>query len=221
MLFISLCNTIQFHCFGNLILSLYVREVFGSVGCIMFCVPLKDWKNQPIVRRSRCHRYMAERLPKRHTTPNNQQNNRRMGHLSKMFVCLFLCLFVCFLGFFVPIEKFFSHMETTPLPVKGCKLRPVCHSWPLGSEGSLTCNTYCDMEDPFIMVITKACDTTLLLSVQEWSCHFLFFTLVCRGLDSKPQPSAFKANTLAHCATEVMVCISGSYQTFFIQLFNI
>ena len=26
------------------------------------------------------------------------------------------------------------------------------HSWPLSSEGSLACNTYCDTEHPFIMV---------------------------------------------------------------------
>ena len=29
------------------------------------------------------------------------------------------------------------------------------HLWPLSSEGSLACHTYCDMEHPFIMVISK------------------------------------------------------------------
>ena len=66
-------------------------------------------------------------------------------------VCIFvisIVLFVC-LGFFVPLEEFFTHMETSPLPVKGCKLWPVLgtdgrydcarHWWPLSSEGSLAC----------------------------------------------------------------------------------
>ena len=29
------------------------------------------------------------------------------------------------------------------------------HSWPLSSEGSLACHTYCDTGHPFIMVISK------------------------------------------------------------------
>ena len=29
------------------------------------------------------------------------------------------------------------------------------HSWPLSSEGSLTCHTYCDTGLPFIMVISE------------------------------------------------------------------
>ena len=29
------------------------------------------------------------------------------------------------------------------------------HSWPLSSDGSLTCNTYCDKGQPIIMVISE------------------------------------------------------------------
>ena len=33
-------------------------------------------------------------------------------------------LIVCF-GFFCPTGEFFTHMETSPLPVKGCKFLPL------------------------------------------------------------------------------------------------
>ena len=34
-------------------------------------------------------------------------------------------LFVC-LGFFIPLEDFFTHLETSPLPVKGCRFWQIC-----------------------------------------------------------------------------------------------
>ena len=64
-------------------------------------------------------------------------------------------LFVC-LGFIVPLENFFTQMETSPLLVKGCKFRPMLGtSCPLRSEGSLVCHNYCDTGHPFIMVISE------------------------------------------------------------------
>ena len=40
---------------------------------------------------------------------------------------------------------FHLHMETSPLPVKGCKIEAYArHSGPLSREGSLLCRTYCD-----------------------------------------------------------------------------
>ena len=38
--------------------------------------------------------------------------------------------------------------------MKGCKFWPR-HSWPLSSEGSLACHTYCVTGPPFIMVISE------------------------------------------------------------------
>ena len=43
--------------------------------------------------------------------------------------------FVCLLGVSRPTREFFTHMETTPLPVQ--ILTYPRHSWPLSSEGSL------------------------------------------------------------------------------------
>ena len=44
------------------------------------------------------------------------------------------------------------------------------HSWPLSSEISLACLTYCDTRQRLIMVISE----DLLLSVWQWSCYYLF-----------------------------------------------
>ena len=62
-------------------------------------------------------------------------------------------LFVCMFGVFVPLENFFSNMETPPLPTKGCKF--YTYTRHLSSEGSLACQTYCDTGYPFIMVVSK------------------------------------------------------------------
>ena len=68
-------------------------------------------------------------------------------------------------GVFLPTRKCFLHLKTPPLPLKCSKFWPQkwymwpphillsSYSWPLSSEGSLTCYTFCDMGQPFIMVI--------------------------------------------------------------------
>ena len=33
----------------------------------------------------------------------------------------FVCLLVCLFGVYRPTQEFFTHMETSPLPAKGCK----------------------------------------------------------------------------------------------------
>ena len=70
----------------------------------------------------------------------------------------FVCLFVCLFGFGVhcPAREFFTYMDTSPLPVKGCKFRPMLGTfWQLSSEGSLKCHTHCETGLPFIMVISE------------------------------------------------------------------
>ena len=80
-------------------------------------------------------------------------------------------------GVYRPTREFFTHMETSPLPVTGI-LTYTRHSWPLSSEGSLTWHTYCDTVLPFIMVISEdPWHSHLLPSVRQWSCHYLFLRL--------------------------------------------
>ena len=52
------------------------------------------------------------------------------------------------------------------------------HSWPLNSEGSETCHTYCDTCLLFLMVISEdPWHSHLLPSIWQWSCHYLFLRL--------------------------------------------
>jgi hypothetical protein len=44
-----------------------------------------------------------------------------------------------------PAQEYFTYMETSPLPVKGCKIQAYGRrSGPLSREGSLSCHKCCD-----------------------------------------------------------------------------
>ena len=71
-------------------------------------------------------------------------------------------------------------METSPLPVKGCKFWPMLgtHGHWACSEGSFACHTYCDMVHPFIMVISAdPWHSHLLPSVKQWAVDYCFYDL--------------------------------------------
>ena len=52
------------------------------------------------------------------------------------------------------------------------------HLWPLSSEGSLACPTYCDTGQPFIMVISQdPWQSRIMPSVWQCNCHYLFLRL--------------------------------------------
>ena len=106
------------------------------------------------------------------------------------------------LGFFLsrgfrPTREFFTHMETSLLPAKGCFWPTRMHTWPLSSDDSLACNTYCVTGHPFIMVrltpVVEPIAVELSLSV--------FRSWVCRSRDSNTLPSACEANGLTDCVT--------------------
>ena len=85
------------------------------------------------------------------------------------FLIYRLLMFVCLFMVYRPTRESFTHFKTSLVPVKGCKF------WPLSSEGSLACHTYCDTGHPFIMVIFKApLHSHLLPCVKQWSCRYLF-----------------------------------------------
>jgi hypothetical protein len=51
-----------------------------------------------------------------------------------------------------PAKEFFTYMEMSPLPVKGCKILAFARrSGPLSSEGSLLCHTRCDTGPRFFL----------------------------------------------------------------------
>ena len=63
------------------------------------------------------------------------------------------------------------------------------HSWPLHSEGSLAFCTFWDTGHPFIMVISEdSWHSHFLLSVKQWSCHYLFLRLTVPSLNLRQNP---------------------------------
>ena len=82
-------------------------------------------------------------------------------------------LFIVYLKFIVPLENFSLIWRR-----HHCRWRAAnfdFDSWPLSSEGSLTCHTHCDTGLPSIMVISEdPWLSHLMLSVWHWSCHYLW-----------------------------------------------
>ena len=72
-------------------------------------------------------------------------------------------VFVWLFWVYRPTRECFTQMEMSPLPVKTAIFTYARHSWPLSSEGSLTCHTYCDTGLRFIMVISE----------DPWHAHLL------------------------------------------------
>ena len=86
---------------------------------------------------------------------------------------------VCLFGVFRPTREFFTHLETSPFPLKCFKLWTLLGTYGhMCSEGFLACHTNCDMGYLFIMVIyDDPSHSHLLPSVWQWSCHYLFLRL--------------------------------------------
>ena len=93
-----------------------------------------------------------------------------------------ISLFV-FWGFSFHSRIFYSYGDVT-IADEGLQILTYArHSWPLSSEGYLSCHTYCYTGHPFIMVIYEdPWHSYLLPNVWRWSCHYLF----CRNQGSKP-----------------------------------
>ena len=93
--------------------------------------------------------------------------------------------FVCF-EFFNSTREFFTHIETSSLPVKGFKFWPILDTrghWAV--RFFLTCHTYCDTSQPFITAYNGPLRGPVTLApVAErwkWSCHYLFLRLKSIG----------------------------------------
>ena len=75
------------------------------------------------------------------------------------------------------------------------------HLWPLNSEGSLTCNTYCDTKHPFIMVMTLIpIAECLLLDFINMYYHIIFIINLIYIFDKLKWMSMF------HCCLFVFFC---------------
>ena len=126
---------------------------------------------------------------------NRKSKNIMHYKLFKARSCYFLnkfTFFLLFFGFFVPRGNF-TLIWRPPVADKGQQiLSHARNSWPLSREGSLTCHTYCDTGQPFIMVIDEdPWHSHLVLSV--WL-PFNDFGLFRPGIE--PRSVVFEANAL-------------------------
>ena len=60
-----------------------------------------------------------------------------------------------------PTQEFFTHLEKSPLPLKGYKFWPIRQSWPLSSEGPLTCHAYCEQANLLLWSSPRTCNTQI------------------------------------------------------------
>ena len=82
------------------------------------------------------------------------------------------CLHICLFRVFRPTLELFPYFWTLPLPIMGCKFRPMLGThFFFSSEDSLACYIYCDTRHPCIMVPLHS---QLMPSVWQWSYHFPF-----------------------------------------------
>ena len=101
------------------------------------------------------------------------------------FVCLFVCLFVWSLSSHSRI--FHSYGDVT-IACEGLQILTYArHSWPLSSEGSLTCHTHCD-GPPFYNGHLRG-PVTLTSNAERLAVELslpVFTTQVCRVRGSNP-----------------------------------
>ena len=110
-------------------------------------------------------------------------------------------MFVWLFGEFRSTRELFTHMETSPLPVEGCKF-DLCSAlmaieqWGFLSVsnllwyGAYVCNGH--FQGP--VTLTPSAERLVVeLSLP------VFTTKICRGWDSNTQPSAVGANDITHC----------------------
>ena len=130
-------------------------------------------------------------------------------------------------GGIVPFENFFTHMETSPFPMKCCKFWHM-----LGTPGHgavrvpLACHIYCDTGQPFIMVIISEDPwySYLLPSVWQWSCQYLFSRLrsAAAGIRTPSLPFAGrkKGNRKTKSDSNSTFLLNRRYLTKSFAIFN-
>ena len=137
-----------------------------------------------------------------------------------MYKIFSVCLIVCF-EVFVPLEDFFTHMETSPWPVKGCKFWPM-----LGTHGHCPVKVFwadTPTVTPGILVCWSSPRTRGTLTycrrlAVELSIPFLT-TYVCRGWDSNTQHFACEVNALTYYANAASIfCLSWEFWTKIVEI---
>ena len=114
-------------------------------------------------------------------------------------------MFVCLFGVFRPTWEFFTHLDTSPLPMKGCNFLSMLaimaiEQWVVFSVSHVLwhgASIYNGHLRGLVTLTPFAERLAVELSLPDLT------TYVYRGLDSNTQPSACGANAVTHYATAV------------------
>jgi hypothetical protein len=121
------------------------------------CSPPKSYRNL-------LHYYVA------YVLPTNEKTYKITLYIVTKCTQSKLCRLVDWLIIYVfrPAQEFLTYTETSPLPVKGCKILPYARgSGPLSREGSLSCHTCCDTGTRFFRPHPKNRPIQSPLTTQE------------------------------------------------------
>lgn len=102
---------------------------------------------------------------------------------------MYLFTQVCFKVVFSPSWEFFPHMDTSPLPMKGSRCRPMLDVYGhISYKVPSRVHTYCDTEHPFFGQIRGL--VTYHFACLSFPQHNLFFsTLLCIFLSTLTKPA--------------------------------
>ena len=93
------------------------------------------------------------------TEPTDKVNAIDVSNCEKIILendLLYVCIFRLFVWSLSSHSRIFHSDGDVTIAKEGLQILTYAwHSWPLSSEGSLTCHTYCDTGLPFIMLISE------------------------------------------------------------------
>ena len=115
----------------------------------------------------------------------------------------YICLFV---WDFTSHSRIFNHMDTSTLTVKGFKFRPILGTLSYWAMRVLRCDTSAMKHETSVYFGHIWGSSTCTHDAER-------VAVVCRGLDSNSQPSAFEANALINIATT-----AARWRFFFVML---
>ena len=111
--------------------------------------------------------------------------------------------------FFCPTQECFTHMETLSMPVKDLQIfTHFWHSWPLSSESSLVCQTYCETGHPVILSSRGSVTLTPIakrLAVELSLSVFTSWVCCCLDFRHPPFPSCERSDPLRHRCGSMVV----------------
>ena len=113
------------------------------------------------------------------------------------------CVCVCLFGVFSSQSRIFHPFGDNTINGEGLQILTYArHSWPVSSEGSLVCQTYCDTGHPFIMLTSEdTWHSHLMPDVWQWMCHYCINNLGLSRLEFEHPTFRLRgeqSNTLRH-----------------------